>query len=271
MLTTILLIRLILAFAVGSIWVATVTVITERKGTTWGVLGGFPSTAAFALLFIGINQSPAVAVDASIVLPVVFSVSNACLLLYAFSARKGFAFGFGISLLAWLGFSAVVVALGLNDYAVSLASGAVISSLTLVAFLKIKLPRFEGQSKLYGKKEILVRGSVAGTIVALTVLLSEFGGPIIGGIAASFPAVYVSTLIIMTHSKGAEFSRSITRPLAVSGIFTVIPYSVVVHFLYPLLGIWLGTLLAYLAVTPLAVLSYLIVKKTKQNANKPLT
>jgi hypothetical protein len=260
MLTTILLIRLILAFAVGSIWVATVTIITERKGTTWGVLGGFPSTAAFALLFIGLNQSPTAAVEASIVLPVVFSVSNACLLLYAFSARKGFAFGFGISLMAWLGFSAVVVAIGLNDYAVSLAAAAVISSLTLIAFLKVKLPRFEGQSKLYGKKEILVRGSVAGTIVALTVLLSEFGGPIVGGIAASFPAVYVSTLIILSRSKGVDFSRSITRPLAISGILSVIPYSVAVHFLYEPLGIWLSTLLAYFVVTPLAVLSYLIMK-----------
>lgn len=260
MLTTILLIRLILAFAVGSIWVATVTIITERKGTTWGVLGGFPSTAAFALLFIGINQSAVAAVEASIVLPVVFSVSNACLLLYAFSARRGFAFGFGISLLAWLGFSAVIVLLGLNDYVVSLVAAAIISSITFFAFLKIKLPRFEGQTKLYGKKEILARGAIAGTIVALTVLLSEFGGPIIGGIAASFPAVYVSTLIILTRSKGVDFSRSMTRPLAISGILSVIPYSVAVHFLYEPLGIWLGTLLAYLVVTPLAVLSYLIMK-----------
>lgn len=266
MLTTLLLIRLILAFAVGSIWVAAVTIITERKGATWGVLGGFPSTAAFALLFIAINESATAAVEATIVLPVVFSVSNACLLLYAHSARKGFTFGFGISLIAWLGFSAFVVILGLNDYAVSLVAAAMISTLTLLAFLKIKLPRFEGQTKLYSKKEILIRGSIAGTIVALTVLLSEIGGPIIGGIAASFPAVYVSTLIIMTHSKGAEFSRSITRSLAVSGIFTVIPYSVAVHFLYPSLGIWLGTLLAYLAVTPLAILSYLIVKSVKQKA-----
>lgn len=263
MLTTLLLFRLILAFAVGSIWVATVTIITERKGTTWGVLGGFPSTAAFALLFIGLNQSATAAVDATIVLPVVFSVSNACLLLYAFSARKGFAFGFGISLLAWLGFSAAVVLLGLNDYVVSLVAAAIISSFTLFAFLKIKLPKFEGKTKLYGKKEIFVRGAVAGSIVALTVLLSQIGGPIIGGIAASFPAVYVSTLIIMAHSKGTEFSRSVTRPLAVSGIFTVIPYSIAVHFLYPLLGIWLGTLIAYFVVTPLAVLAYLIVKSTK--------
>jgi hypothetical protein len=261
-LTTILLIRLILAFAVGSIWVVTVTVITERKGTAWGVLGGFPSTAAFALLFIGLNQSAAAAVDASIVLPVVFSVSNACLLLYAFSARRGFAFGFGISLLAWLSFSAVIVALGLNDYTLSLAAAGVISVFTFFAFLKIKLPKFEGQTKLYGKKDILFRGAVAGTIVASTVLLSQIGGPIIGGIAASFPAVYVSTLIILTRSKGADFSRSITRPLAISGILSVIPYSMAVHFLYLPLGIWFGTLLAYLAVTPLAFLSYLIIKRT---------
>ncbi|MDD3791681.1 MAG: hypothetical protein PHY74_00960 [Candidatus Bathyarchaeota archaeon] len=39
------------------------TVMAEKKGTTFGgVLGGFPSTAAFSFLFIGLNQSSEIAV-----------------------------------------------------------------------------------------------------------------------------------------------------------------------------------------------------------------
>jgi hypothetical protein len=265
MLDSLLLIRLLLAFAVGSIWVAAITVITERKGTTWGILGGLPSTAAFSLFFIGINQSAAAAVDATVVLPLIFSVSNAFLLLYAVSARKGFVFGLCVSLLVWFVVSALIVCVGFSDYTLFLAVGAAISVLTFLAFRRLRLPSFEGQGKLYGKKEILIRGAVAGTLVATSVLLSQIGGPILGGVAAAFPAIYTSTIIILKHSKGTEYSRSMTKPLAISGILTVIPYSITVHYLYPTLGVYLGTLLAYMAVTPLAILSYYVVKRSYRN------
>lgn len=261
MLTGMLLVRLLLAFAVGSIWVALVAILTERKGIAWGILGGFPSTVAFSLLFIGLNQSVKAAVEATVVLPIAFSVSNAFLLLYAFCARRGFGFGFWVSLLVWLGFSAAIAALDLRDYATSLAAAAVVSALTFAAFLKTELPYFPGIAKLYGKKEVLIRGVTAGALVSSAVLLSQIGGSIVGGIAASFPAVYVSSIIILNRTRGTEFSRAMTKPLAISGILSVIPYSVAVHYLYPVVGIWLGTSLAYLAVAPLALAAYSIIKQ----------
>jgi hypothetical protein len=101
---------------------------------------------------------------------------------------------------------------------------------------------------------------VAGSLVASSVLLSQLGYPIIGGVAAFFPAINTSKIIILHHSRVTEYSRSMAKPLAVLGILIVIPYSIVVHYLYPATGIWIGTLLAYLLVFPLAILSYKIVK-----------
>lgn len=262
MLDTLLLIRLVLAFTLGSIWVATTTVIAERRGIVWGILGGLPSTAAFSLLFIGLNQSVAAAVDATVVLPLVFSVSNAYLLLYAFASRRGFTFGLSISLLVWLLISAIVMALGFNNYIISLGVGGVISVLTFLGFTRLKLHRFEAKSKLYGTKDILIRGVIAGTFVSVSVVVSQIGGPILGGVAAAFPAVYTSTILIHRQNMGTEFSRSMTKPLAISGIFTVIPYSIAVHYLYPATGVYLGTLLAYMLIIPLSVLSYYAVKNS---------
>jgi hypothetical protein len=57
-----------------------------------------------------------------------------------------------------------------------------------------------------------------------------------------------------------------TKPLVISGILTCIPYGVAVRYLYPGIGIWLGTLSSYAIIAPLAVLSYFILQpKTKQN------
>jgi glycopeptide antibiotics resistance protein len=90
----------------------------------------------------------------------------------------------------------------------------------------------------------------------LSVVLSQIDGPVLGGIAAAFPAVFTSTLIILNRSRGTEFSRAMTKPLVLCGILTIIPFSVAVRYLYPILGIWFGTLFSYVLIIPLAILSY---------------
>jgi uncharacterized membrane protein (GlpM family) len=254
--------HLILAFAVGSLWVTVITIVAEKKGSVLGgILGGLPSTSAFSFFFIGINQSSDAAVQATTVFPLVFGVTSAYLFFFAFFAQKGFGRGISVSLLIWFAISGLIVASGLRDFALSLGGGAVLSVLTYYCFAKrLRLQNLKGEERLYKIHEIMFRGVGAGTLVALSVLLSQIGGPILGGIAAAFPAVFTSTLIILNKSKGTEFSRAVTKPLVMSGILTIIPFSVAVRYLYPSFGVWLGTLVSYALVVPLAILSYYVVQ-----------
>lgn len=263
-----LLIRYILAFAVGSLWVTLITIIAERRDSAvGGILGGLPSTSAFAFLFIGLNQSSSAAVQATTVFPLVFSFTSAFLLFYAFFARKGFTVGFTISLLIWFLVSVIIVVSGLKDFAFCLGSGVLVSAAVYYIFAKrLNLEKLTGEKRPYTPMQILGRAIGAGSLVFLAVLLSQIGGPIIGGIASAFPAIFSSTLIILYKSEGTEFSRAMTKPLVISGILTVIPYGVAVRYLYPSIGIWLGTLSSYAIIAPLAVLSYFILQpKRKQN------
>jgi len=254
--------HLILAFAVGSLWVTVITIVAEKKGSVLGgILGGLPSTSAFSFFFIGINQSSDAAVQATTVFPLVFGVTSAYLFFFAFFAQKGFGRGISVSLLIWFAISGLIVASGLRDFALSLGGGAVLSVLTYYCFAKrLRLQNLKGEERLYKIHEIMFRGVGAGTLVALSVLLSQIGGPILGGIAAAFPAVFTSTLIILNKSKGTEFSRAVTKPLVMSGILTIIPFSVAVRYLYPGFGVWLGTFFSYALVVPLAILSYYVVQ-----------
>jgi len=264
MLDIMLLVRLLLSFLVGSLWIVFATVMAEKKGTTFGgVLGGFPSTAAFSFLFIGLNQSPEIAVDATVVFPLIFAVTNTFLLFFVFFSKKGFLIGIGTSLIIWLVSSALILFSGFKDFYISLLFGLIISILTYFLFTrKINLQPFTGKKNLYTKKEIFLRGLGAGVVVAVSVFLSQIGGPVLGGVAAAFPAVFTSTLIILNKSKGLEFTRSMSKPLVFSGIFTVIPYSIVVHYSYPVVGVWFGTLIAYFVVFPLALIAYFAAKHT---------
>jgi len=256
-------VHLVLAFAVGSLWVTIITVIAEKRGSmVGGVLGGLPSTSAFSFFFIALNQSTAVAVEATTVFPLAFGITIAFLLLYAFFTQRGFGKGLTVSLFVWFALSAIIVMLGVRNFVISLVAGISISILTYFGFTRtLRLQNLEGEPKLYRIRDVLLRGIGAGSLVLLSVLVSQFGGPVLGGIAAAFPAVFISTLIILNNSRGTEFSRAMTKPLAICGILTIIPYCVAVHFLYTATGVWFGTLTSYFIVVPLAFLSYRLSRK----------
>ena len=169
--------HLILAFAVGSIWVTIITIIAEKKGSTiGGILGGLPSTSAFSFFFIGINQSSTAAVQATTVFPLAFGITTAYLFFYSFFAKKSFSRGIIISMIIWFALSGLIVASGLNDFALSLAGGIVISSFTYYCFTKkIKLQNFKGEKRNYKISEVVLRGIGAGSLVLLSVFLSQIG------------------------------------------------------------------------------------------------
>ena len=176
------LMHLFLAFAVGSLWVTVITIVAEKKGSVLGgILGGLPSTSAFSFFFIGINQSSAAAVQATTVFPLAFGITSAYLFFFAFFAQKGFSRGISISLLLWFAFSGLIVASGLRDFAFSLAGGVAISVLTYYSFTKkLKLQNLKGEARLYRISDVVLRGVGAGSLVLISVLLSQIGGSCAG-------------------------------------------------------------------------------------------
>lgn len=258
-----LLLHLALAFAVGSLWVLLVTVIAERAGSAvGGVVGGLPSTSAFSFFFIGINESSDAAVQATTVFPLAFSFTCAFLLFYVFFAKKGFRVGLSISLLIWFAVSALIVILKLKSFAFSLVVGVLVSAAIYYVFAeRLDLENVTGEKMDYTTLQLLGRGVLAGSLVLLAVVASQIGGPVLGGIFSAFPAVFTSTLYIVNQSRGTDFSRSVTKPLVVSSILTVIPYCIAIRCLYPSLGIWIGTISSYAVIVPLDFLAYRLVSR----------
>jgi uncharacterized membrane protein (GlpM family) len=256
-----LLLHLVLAFAIGSLWVPLITVIAERAGSTvGGIVGGLPSTSAFSFIFIGINQSSQTTVQATTVFPLAFSFTCAFLLFYAFFAKKGFRVGFSISILIWFTLCSLIFVFNLKNFTLSLVGGVLVSAATYYIFAqRLNLKNLTGEKMHHTTLQLLGRGVLAGSFVLLAVIASQIGGSVLGGIFSAFPAVFTSTLYIVNKSRGTDFSRSVTKPLAVSSIFTVIPYSIAVRYLYPSLGIWIGTVISYTVIIPLDFLAYRLV------------
>ena len=224
-----------------------VSVIAEKKGTRLGgLLGGMPHTVLVALLFIGLNQGAEFAAQSAVSTIVPFIVNPFFLWLLAAWARKGLPFGLVTSGLFWLVAMVTTHALHLTNIGVNLAIW-VVGMVVLVSNFKriLPVPEVKSSPVKFTKTQLLARALFAGSIIASAVVAGKYGGAVLGGILAGFPAGFLSTFIIAYFARGLAFTQSFARMLMLSGATNPAVYAVAVHFLYPQVGLWWGTLIAF--------------------------
>jgi uncharacterized membrane protein (GlpM family) len=254
---------ILLSFVAGGIWVTLTTVLAEKFGSKiGGFVGGLPSTAAVALFFIGLSQSPETAAQAATVFPLSYAFTGLFLVLYALLWRLGFVSALLLSLSAWFGLSSCVVVFRLEHF--SLSVGTYVLFFALAVYIlehRMRLPSAGRQKLRYSLGQMLGRAVFGGSVVAFAVIMSRVGGPIFGGVFSAFPAVFISVLVISYRTRGLQFSRAMTKPLLVTGMVTIFLYAVGVKYLYPKFGLWLGTLGALLISAVSALFTFIFIKK----------
>lgn len=82
-------------------------------------------------------------------------------------------------------------------------------------------------------------------MIVSIILLSMYCNPYFIGIFSTFPTLLISTLIILTLNQGKEFAQAISKVLILSSTNVVI-YSISVYYIYPSLGITIGTIVSYI-------------------------
>ncbi len=253
--------HLILAFIVGGASVSSVTLIAERYGSALGgLVGGLPAISILSFLFIGLNQSASTAAQATAVFPLALTVTMTFLVMYAVLSTRGFKVALLGALLAWIALSSIIALFAVRNLSLSLLVFLLIASFYLCLFkVRLHLSFVGGAVVHYSPFQIVLRAFIGGLVVMFAVLSSQLGGPEFGGIAASFPAIFSLTLYFTNRTRGIGLSRALTKPLLISASLTALPYSLLVGFLYPLLGIGAGTLLALACVIPLAALAHYFV------------
>jgi hypothetical protein len=256
-----LILHLFLGFVVGGSWIAIIAWFGELRGSRLGgFVAGLPSTVALGFLFIGWNQSAAITVRATTTFPLFYSLAGVFLLSFAAIGRKWQSFwrALIISIVIWLVITLLVAVLNVQSFEFCLAACILISIGVYSLFTK----KFPSPRKVTDRRsswlEAVLRFFVGGGIVSLAVLTSQLAGPEIGVIPTAFPAISCSSLYILNRTHGLEFSRAFAMPIMVTAMLTVVPFAIAVRILYPLAGIWLGTLGSYLIAIPFALIAYLI-------------
>jgi uncharacterized membrane protein (GlpM family) len=254
--------KLTASFLAGSLWVALSTLSAERFGSKiGGLIGGFPSTVVISLLFIGITQSPQVAAQATTVMPLAQGLNGLFILTFMILGRYGISSAIIGSLSVWFLQSSILYFLNLRLFWISVI-GWLVLFIFCYWFLEKKMV-FPSQGKIqvaYSTRQMIWRAMFGGAIIAWAVLMGKVGGAMLGGIFGSFPALFLSNLIITFKSGGLEFSRAVGKSLLIGGLINVPVYEIVVRYLYPINGLGVGTLLALLFVSGTTYLTFLFLK-----------
>jgi hypothetical protein len=249
-------------FLVGSLWVTLTTLSAERFGSkVGGLIGGLPSTVVIALLFIGYTQSPLVAAQATTVMPLAQGLNGLFILAFMLFIPRGLKLALPASLLVWFSLAAGLYLLELQSFLIS-----VVGWLLLFIFCYIVLERWmkinslSRQVYVYPPSQLIWRAIFGGVVISFAVLMGKLGGPLLGGIFGSFPAMFLSTLVITAHIGGAAYSKPVGKSLLVSGLINVPLYEIMVRYLYPSVGLAIGTTIAVILSLGTGYLTFLFMK-----------
>lgn len=253
--------RVTAAFIVGGLWVSVTTIVAEKFGSKiGGFLGGLPSTVVVSFLFIGLTQPMETVVRATDAFPLVYSVTGFFLLIVAFMVKRGIGLAIVAALVAWGLLQGLIIKSGFHQLQIAFVVWVIVLLSTVFIFeRRMKLLSHGRGAMTYTVGQVTIRAMFSGLVVAGAVVASRLGGPIYGGIFSSFPAMFISTLVIAARSRGWEFAQSLTKPLFVSGMITVVSYAIAVRYSYPAFGVGWGTVIAYALTMIPAFITYLFI------------
>ncbi len=253
----IFILKLLISFIIGGLWTILSTISAEKFGTRiGGLVTGLPSTTLFALLFIAWTQSVQVSVEATTIMPAIIGIDSLFLVVYVYFLKRNIWLALTASVFFWAILSFGLLLLKLNNLEISLSIYVV---LLLIAyyfiFFVFKIKSDTSKRIKYTAKLILFRGLFSGFIISFSVLMAKIGGPVLGGIFATFPAMYISTLLIAHFAHGASFSSSIAKSSLLAASSVVI-YTIFVRLTYINSGVLFGTIISLLISYAAAYLLY---------------
>ena len=253
------LIQTVLPFLISAFVVILITVIAEKYGTkVGGILGTLPSTIVVAFVFITLNKDILFASEAASVIPAELGIN--LLFLFTFSVFVFYSvyLAFAASFFIWGVLSTLLI---IFDFSNIYFSVLIYIILLIFTFLTLEhIRKVSSKSKVnvkYTPIKIIFRGVLAGVIIAFAVFLSNIG-TVISGIFSVFPAILTSTMLICYKEHGPSFAAGMAKSM-IFGLTSVCVYATSIHFLFPEIGLIMGSIASYI----ISIFTTIIIFKLK--------
>jgi hypothetical protein len=255
--------KLLLSFIAGGTFITLATVAAERFGSKiGGIVAGVPSTVLVSLAFIAWTQGTQKAFEVITVIPLAISVNCLYVATYAaLATHVGWLPSIAAGLILWLVAQNVVVALKPDHLLVNIVAGCVIVAVSYYFLEQVLKISSRGKvAHRYTPMQIAGRAVFSGSMISFAVVMSRVAGSTWGGIFSSFPAVMTATLVITSLSVNVEFSRSVIKPLMLSGVVNPAIYALVFRYAILDWSILASTAIAFSVSMVSVVLTYLFIR-----------
>lgn len=241
--------RLVSSFLVGGLAVSFQTLIGERVPLRWrGPVLTIPSTLGLALFFVGLTKGATAGQEAAMIVPAALGAEFLFVMAFALCIQWGLIVAIVLSTIVIVaGGSFILFFPPTTLYSSVFLYGipAIIFAYVIVNFLpQVTTLKPVPMSMRY----VAMRSLLGGSIIVTVILLLKFLGNTWGGLFSAFPAVFLSTFLIYYFAHGRAVIPSVARSMFFPGSLALMLYAVVTLWSFPILGIWIGTALSYLAV-----------------------
>jgi len=241
-------VRAVISFFAAGVWIASMTLVTERLGSKiGGLIGNLPSHILISLVFMGIINGPDYVVKMTPGIPVGMMLNSIFTFAFVLLLRFGLAAAAAGSLLIWLGTALGAVYLFTDNLAINIAVYVVVTLMTYLALEHIFVIRAVNTAKKrYSLLQMVLRAVFAGSVVVSVLLLSKLLNPLVLGIFSVFPAVMLVTMVILAVNQNREFAQATGKVLILSSS-NIVVFGLGIMLTYPRLGIGWGTVVSFIA------------------------
>ncbi len=242
---------ILLKITVTILIVTTLSIVAERVSPrAAGILAGYPAGSAISLFFIGLERGADFGGQSAL-----YNVAGMTALLiflytyYRVSARANrfaVAAGSASALVAFFAAVALLSALHLPPWAgLLLTCAAILAAGRLFQWI----PNAQITKRVsLGPRVLLFRASLSAGIILLITGAAHWVGPDLAGLFSAFPATVFPLVLIIHTTYHAEQAHTVIKNVP-TGLWSLILYSLTISVVYPRIGIFWGTLVAFAIAT----------------------
>ncbi len=243
-----------LAFVAGGSFMAILSILAERSNDRIaGIIMMFPTTIVFGFFFLGWVTSPTkvALIVPSTLMPLGLVVFSSAIYIYTakfisqfkFAKRVEILLSFFTSILIWLALAVPFALFKFSNLIYGIAGYSVLSLITY-HILNLKQNGQDLPRPIYNTKQKIFRAVFMGSMIAVVVLLAKCLNLFWGGLFTMFPAATFSALITF-HFYYEPNRLFFFMKRAPVGSISLFLYTISVMLLFPLIGIFFGTIGAY--------------------------
>lgn len=235
-----------LSVVIAGVWISTATILAQRLGSKLGgLIANLPSTILVSVLFVALTQGVTFAAASTQVVPLGMAIDTLFLLIFIATVKHGTIKATTLSLSSWF-----ILAVGasylppLSIYISLLLFTIVVIASFCIAEFFMSIPSLPKEPVKPTMQVVISRAIFSGSVVGSAVLVGQSDNTFWTGVTSTFPAVMLSSMVILATTSGKAFARATGKVMLVSST-NIVVYGFAVSWLYPKFGIVWGTVVAF--------------------------